>query len=40
LYTICINPMHVKGCEQHQKFSVFSVRELASEYLVEVLREF
>ena len=32
--------MHVKDSEQHQKFSVFSICEFASEFSVEVLREF
>jgi len=32
--------MHVKYSEQHQKYSAFSIRELASGFSVEVLREF
>jgi len=32
--------MHVKDSEQHQKFSAFSICELASEFSLEMLREF
>jgi len=40
LYTVCINPMHVKDSKQHKNFSVFRICELASEFWMEVLREF